>query len=362
MKQKINIPQISNEQNFWMLRTKSGTFYNEFITDSFIAIGWNLITQKRVTNLTRKANEELKKSVDKVYREKRPQMAINKCSRFVNEIKENDFVVIIGTNKVTIAKIGKYYELQDNFSIETELEISEQIEKNSKAIIKCPYIKRRQIEIIKEIEITKLSPYLINTISANHHSLSSLNDSSNLILSSCFDMFIREDKFVCTFRVQQEKDIDPFDYSSFIFYISKITRLENNKSKVAIKTNVHSAGDVIYEVFQFTANHAVLFIAIWCILFGGEFKNIKINSIYSIIKEVIDRKRNVDASNLESRKKEAEIESVELDNLKKKLELVQEYSEDTVKAAQALKIKKLDPNILDINQFLSNEEISDGKK
>ena len=362
MEQKINIPQISNEQNFWMLRTKSGTFYNEFIADSFIAIGWNLITQKRVSNLTRKANEELKKSVEQVYGEKRPQMAINKCSRFVNEIKENDFVVIIGNSKVSIAKIGKYYELQDGFSIESELEISEQVEKNAKVIVKCPYNKRRQIEIIKEIEITKLSPYLVNTIIANHHSLSSLNDSSNLILSSCFDMFICEDKFVCTFRVQQEKDIDSFDYSSFIYYISKITRLDNDKSKVAIKTNVHSAGDIIFEVFNFAVTHAVLFIAIWCILFGGEFKSIKINSVYSIIKEIIDRKRKNDASDLENRKKEVEIESMELDNLKKKLELVQKYSEDTFKAAQALEIKELDSNILDINHFLSNEEISDGKK
>lgn len=37
------VPVISEDTNFWMVRSKGSAFYREFITKKFIAIGWNYI-------------------------------------------------------------------------------------------------------------------------------------------------------------------------------------------------------------------------------------------------------------------------------------------------------------------------------
>ena len=39
----LNVANIDNEKNFWLVRTKKGFFYNEYISKSFIALGWNTI-------------------------------------------------------------------------------------------------------------------------------------------------------------------------------------------------------------------------------------------------------------------------------------------------------------------------------
>lgn len=39
---KIKI--IDKETRFWMIRTKKGYFYNEFVSNNFIALAWNTIT------------------------------------------------------------------------------------------------------------------------------------------------------------------------------------------------------------------------------------------------------------------------------------------------------------------------------
>ena len=35
------IPEIPEDTRFWMIRTKKGYFYNEFIGKKFVALAWN---------------------------------------------------------------------------------------------------------------------------------------------------------------------------------------------------------------------------------------------------------------------------------------------------------------------------------
>lgn len=228
--------------------------------------------------------------------------------------------------------------------------------------MKCPYSKRRKISIIKEVDIIKLSPYLLNTISANHHSLSSLNDSSDLVLSSCYDMFIRKNKLVCTFRVQQEKDIDSYEYSSFLFNISNVLKQTSDETKIFIKTNVHSAGDIIFEILNNIQDSLPFILLIWLACFGGKINNIEFPSAFNVVKYFLERKETKKDKELDQRIKAAKANSIELDNQKKKLELAQKNYEHIAQAAQALKIKELDSSIIDINQYRNNVEKSDDKK
>ena len=68
MTQILDIPSIKNDTNFWMVRAKRGFFFDEFIRNEFIAIGWNSVTKAMISqNLTRSQSDRLKASIKATY-------------------------------------------------------------------------------------------------------------------------------------------------------------------------------------------------------------------------------------------------------------------------------------------------------
>ena len=90
----FNIPSISESTNFWMVRTKRGFFFDEFINHEFIAIGWNSITSDMIRpSLSKQQIDDLKESIKEDYGENKPGTALNKCIRFCHEIKNGDITI-----------------------------------------------------------------------------------------------------------------------------------------------------------------------------------------------------------------------------------------------------------------------------
>lgn len=58
--QAHSIPIVDDTINFWMVRSKKGIFYNEYIENEYIAIGWNVLTPNNLSN----TDEQLKKLFD----------------------------------------------------------------------------------------------------------------------------------------------------------------------------------------------------------------------------------------------------------------------------------------------------------
>ena len=91
-----NIPTISADTNFWMIRTKQGFFFNEFLSNEYVAIGWNLITHAKIKGgLTRAQADRLKAQIKETYGEAVPGAALNKCTRFCDDIKTGDIAMIV---------------------------------------------------------------------------------------------------------------------------------------------------------------------------------------------------------------------------------------------------------------------------
>lgn len=40
---KVKLVEIDDNISFWMMRAKGGFFYDEFLDNGFIALGWNYI-------------------------------------------------------------------------------------------------------------------------------------------------------------------------------------------------------------------------------------------------------------------------------------------------------------------------------
>ena len=67
IEQMLNIPTISDTTNFWMVRTKRGFFFDEFLKEEYIAIGWNLVRKAMISDeLSPAQSKELKTSLKNI--------------------------------------------------------------------------------------------------------------------------------------------------------------------------------------------------------------------------------------------------------------------------------------------------------
>lgn len=279
IKNALYIPKIDSNCNFWMIRTNNGAFYNEYIKERFVSIGWNAINKNM---LEQYQHYELKAIISKKYqKEKQPGSPVNKCIRFINEISENDIVLIIGDYEIAFAVIKGYFEHIDNTTtIQEEIKTDELISKNNHRIgsIKCPYIKRRKIEIIRTMRIPDLNPNLYKAYILNRHSLSSLNDYAEFILSACYDVYVFRNIATITFRSNFTKRLRTLDVSGFIYYATKLLCFDTEKN-ISTKIHLSSPGDILFQIENgvvFIEEHWELFVALALILFGG---NIEVASI-----------------------------------------------------------------------------------
>ena len=367
----FNIANIDENTNFWMIRAKRGFFFEEFLQNEFIAIGWNSIT-KSMINPTMPKNQAdgLKEELKKIYGENRPGTALNKCIRFCHELKIGDIAVIVDANRIAFAYIGEYYEdTSKNLTVDFEKETHEKIEKanpNLETFI-CPYVKRRKITLIKLLgEGDVISPYLQTALARNWHSLSDLNDYAELVLSGCFDTFIFKNKLNITFRVRTKENINVLDLSNFVLNAAKLLSNDHPET-VHVKTTLHSPGDVILQVWNFAQENALPLLMCYMTVFGGKVGDYEFNSLIGIIKSIINSKYDKKKRELELRKLSAEANLLEqqaiekeLENIEKRkqlqLESVDAHGGSLASAAKNLEIKPCEATIIDITNIVKQHQ------
>lgn len=368
---------INSETRFWMIRTKRGFFFDEFIQNKYVAIGWNLISKSMLLNnaSNKNINKSLKDLIRDNYEEKKPGTALNKCIRFCHEIKNGDIGVVVGRQKVAFVYIGEYFEKSlDKFPLKLEKETNKQIEEAGvQDSFACPYTKCRKITVIKVIENDAyLSPYLEAAFARNWHSLSDLTDYANLILSTCYDTFCYKDHLTVTFRVSKKGDINAFDLASFILTSGNL--LSNySQENISIKTALHSPGDISLTA-QIIDNLPYLLGFVYAAIFGGQYKGIVLNSIYSMYEkwkkaELIKQKEELELLKLQSsyRKENAEAKLIEQQAIEKKIENykklkqlglhpVEQDLEKIAQTSQRLGISLSKETINDVKNMIQDEE------
>lgn len=359
----LHIPSIGSKTNFWMIRTKRGFFFNEFISKGYIAIGWNLVTQSRLKS---SFESDLKAQIKEVYHEKLPGSALNKCIRFCYEMKPGDIVVIVDASKTAFAVVGDYYEEPDpQLTVAYEKEFTAVIDHEGRYTgpLVCPYVKRRHITPIKVLWKDEfISPYLKTAMSNNLHSLSQLNDYDQLILSACYDAYTYQDSLYVTFRVTQEDGIGAMDLSNLVLHAAALFS-GGRAETVNVKTSLHSPGDIILQLTDFFQGNSLFLLLGFIAIFGGRVKDYEFNSILGFAKKVIDsgyekEKRAIELRKLEAETKIAEQDAIakELDNLKLKHELAHQLAEDCVQplavSAGRLQLQPTDTTLENIQKAL----------
>lgn len=370
-----SIPQIPDATNFWMVRSKQGVFYNEYVAGGYIAIGWNSLTKDILSD---NRDDDYYKQIlkDNNYPDKKPGTALNKCRRFIDEIQSGDIAMIVGKSEIAFATIGDYFELELNTTTaEKELEIHTQIETGTYLGLNCPYKKRRHISIISKIDLSSAPPMVYKCLVSNRHSLSSLNEYADAILSCCYDLSVYSNRLIIKYHIRQPKDINPIDFS--LFTLSMADLIADNSHELTGKYNLNSEGDVIFflsnfgqDILQFLKDHLVPILLGYFILFGGKAAGIEfpssIEKIKKLVADFLYRKETRRIKVAEADKAEAEAEKAKVEAERNRFELeelkrqAQERACQTVdnltRAAVPLNIKPPANNIIDITALFQIDD------
>lgn len=321
----FKVEMVPDETRFWMVRTKKGYFYDEFLGKKFIALAWNNIT--RETNLS--DEENLSNLIQKEYPEiRRPRTVINKCKSFIYDMKKGDIVVIPnkGTAKVAFVRVGDYFE-DDSKTIEIEKEVIKSIENNDVRIkdVSCPYKKRREIEILKVMDSENINYNLYRAITS-YHGISNLDDCSRFILSAIYNVYTFNNDLNIVFNVRKKTPISPLELSGMLYgttkYLCEIGIPEEN---ISTQININSPGPIdfaIVDVFNYLKDNWMIFAGILVAFSGGSIASVKINGIPDIMKNILSIKTLHEKDKLENERLKLENKEKELELIDKKIELI----------------------------------------
>ena len=325
----VKVPQINEDINFWMMRAKGGFFYDEFINDGFIALGWNYIDKK--TSFDKTNLELVKEGIKQWYGDKVPTTAINKCKKFIEEFKEGDFVVIPnkGSSEVAICKVGEYYE---NESLDTKNEVLaiKKIENGEYEVgkILCPYKKRRKIELVLRISTSRIGYHLLRAISS-YHGLNNLNDYAVDILNCIYDCYEYKQNIMFCVNIAKQDPLKARQLSKFMYGISELFCQIADEEFVSMTVNLNSPGKTVVKLekaYKKIKKGAFPLLILSVALFGGGIGDLfETPGIAQGTINAIKEFRTIDT---QIEMAEEELEGKRLDNYLKALEIL-ENSDDT---------------------------------
>lgn len=315
----FKLTEIPSDIRFWMIRTKKGYFYEEFIQEKFVALAWNTITAR--TNFSESEHRLLSDRIAYEYPEiKRPSLVISKCNKFIYEIKVGDILIIPSEHKkyVTFAYAGGYYE-DTSKTYEIERDAISKIEYKEVLIneILCPYRKRRKIIPIRTLPVESLNYHLEKAISS-YHGIANLDSYGTIILDHLYNTYTYNHNTRLVFHVGKPSEITSKEFSAFLYSINSILYAPGIEDNViSTQASVHSIGDIVFtlkEAYNTCVSHYMIFIAFAAIIGGGKFLTVQLPGIPSFIKDVMSIKDT-------KRKNDAEITKLELENMEKAIEL-----------------------------------------
>lgn len=292
----FNIENVPSSRNYWLVRTNSGIFFDDFYKNGYISIGWDEFSD--IEQLRSEKEEKLKEKISQIYKsEKRPGYILNQIKRFVFNLKKGDMVLIPSENSSLIA----FGIITDEIYIK-DTPLSPINAKNPK----CSYKKRINVNWIRVMNKDKFEPYL-RMLLFTHTTVSNIDEYMYYINRTLYPIYLYENQLHFTYHVQVETDISFLHFSKFLNTISNSLNLFDNvtgcnfsNDKLDIKTNLNSPG--IIEIIGYIAGGGLALAFINSFIFGGKIdisltENLKFSSEHAgllghILKFVEEKNKN----------------------------------------------------------------------
>ena len=321
------IPKVREDIRFWMVRTQGGAFYNEFLKDNYVGFGWNYIDS--ITDLK---SDVLSDEIKQIYGIKQGKRAINKCEMFISGIQTDDIILIPnkGLEELIIALAIEYYE-DHSFTVDDEKAMLWKLKNEHSLLkqVKCPYIKRWKIKIIKTVKGNQLNYHLYKTL-RNYSGIDDVDEHAIYILGLIFCSFFYKNNLHIILNIKQKSDIGLSDLSGVLYGSSKYFSHFAQKKDIVAKVNICSEGDIfimIKDIFEYVQQYGPTFINVFLTMFGTTYGIMKIKDVPAFLRELFALKENYKQEKINTEIKRQELREKELNNELKELEIKQKKIE-----------------------------------
>ena len=194
--------QIDPSRKYWFIRSDSGNYYDDFVQNDYIAIGWDYLRKDDflVDSLGIIKNEDvLKNLIDKNEpirgtseqgRKSTITKIFNKVARFIYEVEEGDIIITPAENSEKFS-IG----VVTSDLIETVGYAEKYLTQNPDTeLTPCSYIKRRNVHWLKHLSKYQLDIYLQRALHSQE-AMTRLDDQAQYINRNLYDAYIIGDVF-----------------------------------------------------------------------------------------------------------------------------------------------------------------------
>lgn len=155
---------ITPNKNYWFVRTQDGTFFEEFLSGGYIAIGWNKVTPEIIREA--KKRNQIQEYISKHFpNENRHGLTVTHMIRFVNEMRIGDIVVIPSKSSENFS----FGEITSDVFLETDFEPG-----------RCEFTKRRKVNWLKTVESIAVDKNL-QSIKYSETAVSNVNNYTHYI-------------------------------------------------------------------------------------------------------------------------------------------------------------------------------------
>ena len=201
-KNGVVLYQIDPSRKYWFIRSDSGNYYDDFVQNDYIAIGWDYLCKDDflIDSLGIIKNEDaLKNIIDKNEpirgtseqgRKSTITKIFNKVARFIYEVEEGDIIITPAENSEKIS-IG----VVTSDLIETVGYAEKYLTQNPDTeLTPCPYVKRRNVHWLKHLSKYPLDIYLQRALHSQE-AMTRLDDQAQYINRNLYDAYIIGDVF-----------------------------------------------------------------------------------------------------------------------------------------------------------------------
>lgn len=257
------VQTVEHTNSYWMVRTMGGDYFDEFVNNHYIAIGYNEISLHELRGVPLDdsvAVRQLRDHIHELFPEaSRPGHIASQLLRFCNGINVGDIVVLPGYSSYRLAVcrvVGESFEVPMPAG-------------------NCKFKKRIPVEVLRVTDRTKLSPKA-QMMFNSRHPISDITEYASYIDSGVLDFYNKGEETHLLLKVNTEADVT-FDQYQCLFEFLKLAIMYCNEngmkadvSDVVIKTQMESPGSVHF----ISKNKSILFAVGFMILFinGGGLK------------------------------------------------------------------------------------------
>lgn len=203
----LGIPEVDQTRRYWIVRSNSGTYYEDFLVNGFVAIGYNQLdeTVLREYDGSYQADLALKEQISRIFpQEKRPGIIVSTVRSFLLEMHKGDIIL---TPSVDSDYISFGQVTSDDIIYETTVHLYNlAYQEQDSEITACEYLKRRKVAWLKTVPRDRIDLKLSRAFFA-HHAVANIDKYGAVIDRTLLSFFLKGNELHFKFDIRTNNKI-----------------------------------------------------------------------------------------------------------------------------------------------------------